>query len=166
MAVLTQGTQIYVLAPTEQDPSIFEVLKIDCPTSFDPGTSPADQIEVTCMEDTDARAFLRGLRSPGEASLTINADPRVESHVRLFELAQQGAIPLKWAVGWSDGKDIDPTEVQDSNGDWDFDLPSGRSWFVFDGYISDFPFSFELNSVVQSTITIQRSGPAAWYPKV
>ncbi len=166
MAVLTQGTQIYVLAPTEQDPSIFEVLKIDCPTSFDPGTSPADQIEDTCLEETEARTYLRGLRSPGEASLTINADPRVESHVRLFELAQQGAIPLKWAVGWSDGKDIAPTAVQDSNGDYDFNLPTGRTWCVFEGYISDFPFSFEVNSIVSSTITIQRSGPVAWSLKV
>lgn len=166
MSVLTQGTQVYALVPTEADPSIFEVLNVECPTEFDPGTATADQIEDTCLDETDSRTYKRGLRSPSEATLTINADPRNASHVRLFELSQGDNQNIKWAIGWADGKDIAPTAVQDSNGDYDFNLPTGRTWYVFEGYISDFPFSFEVNSVVSSAITIQRSGPALWIPKV
>ncbi|MDO1979112.1 phage tail tube protein, partial [Escherichia coli] len=65
----------------------------------------------------------------------------------------------------SDGIGIAPTEAQDSNGDWDFVLPPTRTWFVFRGYVSDFPFDFAANAVVTSTATIQRSGGSAWIRK-
>src|SRR5690625_2712447 len=111
MAILTQGTQVYVLAPTAADPETFEVLEIECATAFTPGGNPADQIETTCLSDT-VRSYLRGLRTPGQASLTINADPRNDSHIRLHELSEDDSIEdLAWAVGWSDGTGIDPSAV-------------------------------------------------------
>src|SRR5690625_1585189 len=91
MAILTQGTQVYVLAPTAADPETFEVLEIECATAFTPGGNPADQIETTCLSDT-VRSYLRGLRTPGQASLTINADPRNDSHIRLHELPEDDSI--------------------------------------------------------------------------
>ncbi|MDQ9546488.1 phage tail tube protein, partial [Serratia marcescens] len=39
------------------------------------------------------------------------------------------------------------------------------TWFVFQGYVTDFPFDFQANTVVSTTATIQRSGPAVWVPK-
>ena len=48
----------------------------------------------------------------------------------------------------------------------EFSVPTTRTWNVFDGYVSGFPFNFALNSVVQSAVSIQRSGEAFWYPKV
>ena len=53
----------------------------------------------------------------------------------------------------------------DSNGEYDFTLPPDRTWFVFVGHVSDFPFDFAANTVVTSTVTIQRSGGSAWIPK-
>lgn len=47
----------------------------------------------------------------------------------------------------------------------EFDLPTDRTWNVFEGYVSGFPFNFALNSVVQSDVSIQRSGDNFWYPK-
>ena len=47
-----------------------------------------------------------------------------------------------------------------------YNLPEGRTWITFQGYVSGFPFNFAANSVVQSTVAIQRSGEAFWYPKV
>lgn len=47
-----------------------------------------------------------------------------------------------------------------------YNLPGGRTWITFQGYVSGFPFNFAANSVVQSTVSIQRSGEAFWYPKV
>lgn len=163
MAILTQGTQVYVLAPTAADPEVFEVLEIECATAFTPGGNPADQIETTCLSDT-VRSYLRGLRTPGQASLTINADPRNESHIRLFELSENDDIEdLVWAVGWSDGTGLAPTV--NAAGD-DFELPDGRTWFVFRGYVSDFPFDFAANTVVTTAATIQRSGGSTWVRKV
>ena len=162
MSILTQGTQVYALVPSVADPAIFTVLEVECATAFSPGGNPADQIEVTCLSDK-VRRYMRGLRTPGQASLTLNADPRNASHVRLHQLSEDDSIEsVAWAVGWSDGVDIPPT--LNVGGD-DFVLPPSRTWFVFDGYVSDFPFDFAANTVVSTAATIQRSGGSAWIRK-
>jgi len=162
MPILAQGTQIYALVPTVADPDVLEVIEIECATAFNPGGNPADQIETTCL-DASVRTYLRGLRTPGQASMTLNADPRNDSHVRLHELSEDDTIEnIMWAVGWSDGKDIPPTI--NVAGD-DFELPTTRTWFVFEGYVSDFPFDFAANTVVTTAATIQRSGGSAWIRK-
>jgi hypothetical protein len=240
MSILTQGTQVFALVPTVLNPSLFEVMEIECATAFSPGGNPADQIEVTCLSDA-VRRYMRGLRTPGQASLTLNADPRNASHIRLHQLSEDDSVEsIRWVVGWSDGKGILPTvgtsgslaaislgdggsgyttapsvaitggggtgatataviaggEVTGFNitnpgsgyttpptialtggggtgaaatavlgeGD-DFVLPSTRTWFVFDGYVSDFPFDFAANAVVTTAATIQRSGGSAWIRK-
>src|SRR5690606_3798804 len=43
--------------------------------------------------------------------------------------------------------------------------PEDRTWFIFEGYVADFPFNFELGAVVSTEISIQRSGASAWIPK-
>ncbi|WP_256326632.1 phage tail tube protein [Pseudomonas sp. NFACC13-1] len=50
-------------------------------------------------------------------------------------------------------------------GDGGLSLPNTRTWFVFDGYVSDFPFDFAANSVVTTAASIQRSGGSAWIRK-
>ena len=238
MSMLTQGTQVYVLAPTQANPAILEVLTIESVTAFNPGGSPADQIEDTSLEETSARSYLRGLRTPGQASLTINADPRNASHLRLHQLSESNSnTPLKWAIGWSDGAGTPPAKAAPgvatatvlaggvgyataptltfSGGggtgmagtatvaggivtgititaqgtgytsapaiafggpgtgasakvnwpDPGFTLPTTRTWFTFQGYVSDFPFDFAGNTVVSTVAAIQRSGGSAWVPK-
>jgi hypothetical protein len=165
MSKLTQGTQVFFIDPEGSAPSVVEV---ECATSFNPGGAPADQIEDTCLA-ANARAYKPGLRTPGQASMTINADPENASHIRLHELSEDNPSPtLKWAVGWSDGPlDADglPTSVPGIDSSGDFDLPSDRTWFVFEGYVADFPFDFQLNSVVTTNISIQRSGGSYWIKK-
>ena len=160
MSVLTQGTQIYFIDP-EFDSNGPGVREVECATTFTPGGNPADQIEDTCLSDT-SRSYKPGLRTPGQATLGLNADPENESHVRLHQLSETDPSPtLKWAVGWADGTSV-PT--LDSSGD--FDLPTDRTWFVFEGYVSDFPFDFTANTVVTTQAAIQRSGGSAWIRKV
>lgn len=165
MSVLTQGTQIFFIDPNF-DSSGPDVREVECATTFSPGGNPADQIEDTCLSAT-TRSYKPGLRTPGQASLGLNADPENDSHVRLHELSETDPSPmLKWAVGWSDGTSLPTITGPDSNGDYDFDLPTDRTWFVFEGYVSDFPFDFAANTVVTTTATIQRSGGSAWIRKV
>lgn len=155
MSKLTQGTQVYFI-----DPDDLSVIAIDCATSFNPGGNPADQIEDTCLE-SEVRTYKKGLRTPGAASLTINADPEKASHTRLHELSEDDTDRnVKFAVGWSDGT---AAPTADSDGDWV--LPSTRTWFTFDGFVSDFPFDFAANSVVTTSVSIQRSGGSTWTPK-
>lgn len=160
MSVLSQGTQIYFIDP-DFDSNGPGVREVECATTFTPGGNPADQIEDTCLSDT-SRSYKPGLRTPGQATLGLNADPENESHVRLHQLSETDPSPtLKWAVGWADGTSV-PT--LDSSGD--FDLPTDRTWFVFEGYVSDFPFDFAANTVVTTQAAIQRSGGSAWIRKV
>lgn len=163
MSMFTQGTQLYALVPADGAPGTFEVLNIECVTEFNPGGSPADQIDDTCLEQLGGRTYKRGLRTPGQATVTINADPRNESHLRLHGLSESDDdSPIQWAIGWSDGVNIPPTVAA---GSAELVLPPTRTWFVFQGYVSDFPFDFTGNTVVKTQATIQRSGGSSWVPK-
>ena len=157
MSILTQGSKLYMIDPADDS-----LLPIDCVTAFNPGGAPADQLEDTCMEDVSGvRSYKRGLKTPGQAAITLNIDPANASHVRLYELSEGIANQnLKFALGWSDGT---AAPTVDSNSD--FNLPNTRTWFTFEGYVADFPFDFQLNALVTGDISIQRSGPGVWVPK-
>jgi len=134
------------------------VIVVGCFTSIDGVTNPADQIDVTCLSAAD-RTFIAGMNSPGTKTFEINVDPTDASHVRLHELK---GTTLKWAIGWSDAVGTDPTV--DSSGD--FVLPTTRTWLDYEGFITDYPFSFAVNSVVKSSISVQISGAITFTPKV
>lgn len=153
MAKKTQGTKLFVI-----DPQNGSVLTVGCATSIDGIDSTLDQLETTCLE-ADARTYIAGLATPGSATFGINFDPADASHVRLHELKKAGTT-LKWAIGFSDSK-TEPTA--DTSGE--FVLPTSRSWITFDGFMNSYPFSFALNSVVQSTVGIQISGDPIITPK-
>lgn len=169
MSILTQGTQVFALAPPLTGTGPLTVMEVECATAFNPGGNPADPIDDTCLSDL-VRKYKKGLRTPGQAALTVSADPAVASHVRLHQLSEaDGETAIKWAVGWSDGpKDASGENTAlptlNAEGD-DFELPATRTWFVFEGYVSDFPFDFAANTVVSTAATIQRSGGSAWIPK-
>lgn len=161
MAILTKGTQVYALLPTVADPAVLEIVPIVCAKAFNPGGDAKSQIETTCLE-SDAKEYLPGLATPSSATLTIDADPRIQSHVRLYQAFQSAKNDnIKFAVGWSDG--IAPPTL--AVGGHDFVLPATRTWYVFSGYISDFPFDFAIDSVVATAMTIQRSGQSTWIQK-
>ncbi len=164
MAMKTQGTQLYARVPSIADPAVMEIINIECMNNFNGGGNPADQIVVECLDKT-TREYLRGMRTPGQATFTIDADPRNESHIRLHQMAEdddEAYDNIEFALGWSDGKDIPPT--LDSNGD--FVVPTSRTWFMYNGNVADFPFDFAANTTVKTAVAIQRSGPAVWIRKV
>ncbi len=154
MSVSAQGTQLYFV-----DPADGSINKVDCITELTGLSQTRDQVETTCLDDNE-RTYKPGLATPGTANFSIYPDPDTGSHLRLHELFVAGTT-LDWAVGWSDGKDIPPTDF-DSNG---WVLPTTRTWLTFQGYISDYPFDFAQNSEVTSALGIQTSGPTVWIPK-
>lgn len=151
----TQGTDLYVIDPADDS-----ILAVGCVTSIDGIDTALDQIETTCLGDT-ARSYEAGLATPGTATFGINTNPQDPSHIRLHALKVSGAT-LKWAVGWSEQPGLAPTV--DTAGD--FELPEGRSWITFTGFMNSFPFSFAQNAVVQSTVGIQVSGEPQLIPAV
>lgn len=161
MSILTQGTQVFALVPPTSGTGAMTVMEVECATAFNPGGSPKEQIEDTCLSSKE-RTYKPGLRTPGQASLTINADPNNASHIRLHQMSEaDGDTTVKWAVGWSDGT---AAPTLNAEGD-DFELPDSRTWFVFEGYVADFPFDFAANAVVSTAVSIQRSGGSAWIKK-
>lgn len=98
MSVVTQGTQLFALIDGA-------ALEIECITAFNPGGSPADQIEDTCLSERSTRTYRKGLQTPGQATVNLNADPRSPSHLRMFQLAQEGGDfeDIQFALGWADG---------------------------------------------------------------
>lgn len=239
MSILTQGTQVYALMPPLTGTGPSTVMEVECATAFNPGGAPKEQIEDTCLSSNE-RTYKPGLRTPGQASLTINADPNSASHIRLHQLSEaNGDTTLKWAVGWSDGTAAPTVAASGSldliavtsggsgyasaptvnltggggsgatavavldgdkvaainitnsgsgytsapnvtltggsgtgaaatatvNLEEDFVLPPSRTWFVFEGYVADFPFDFAANAVVSTAVSIQRSGGSAWVKK-
>ncbi|ENB7664020.1 TPA: phage tail protein [Enterobacter cloacae] len=158
MSVVTQGTQLYVLANGV-------VSEIECITAFSPGGSPADQIDDTCLSERNTRKYKKGLRTPGQATATLNADPANASHLMLSNMAESNdQSDVTFAIGWSDGES-EPTAGTGPGAVDGLVLPPDRTWYVFKGYVSDFPFDFQGNTVVQTSATIQRSGQGAWIPK-
>lgn len=153
MGMNTQGTQLYVIDPVDDS-----LIIIECVTSIDGIDTTIEQIETTCLEDM-ARTYEAGLATPGAASFGIQVDPRTASHVRLHQLKTAGT-QLNWALGWSDGTGVDPTVASDG----DFDLPATRSWITFTGFMNSYPFSFQQNAKVESTIGIQISGDPILVP--
>lgn len=158
MSVLTQGTQFYVLANGV-------VSEVECITSFTPGGNPADQIEDTCLSERNSRTYKKGLRTPASATVTLNADPANASHLMLHNLAESDDNQeLTFAVGWADGESA-PTASSLPGSTDGMLLPDDRTWFVFQGQVTDFPFDFQANTVVTTTAAIQRSGPSVWVSK-
>lgn len=146
MAIKTQGTNLYAIDPTDDS-----LVTVACVTSISGVTAARDQIEVTCLE-ANARSYESGMVTPGAVSLGLNFDPTKTSHEFLHDLYVAGTT-TKFAIGWSDGT---AAPTVDSAGD--FVTPTTRTWLVFDAYVSDMPFDFQLSSVVQSTVAMQMSG--------
>lgn len=157
MSVKTQGTMLYVIDPTDGS-----ALEVECVVNFDGLDVTREQIETTCLS-SDTRTYVSGLGTPGTASFTINANPNSASHVRLHQLYLAGN-DLTFAVGWSDGTAA-PTTMANSAGEFEFVLPTTRTWIEFEGFINSFPFSFAQNTVVTSTIGVQVSGSPVWVQK-
>lgn len=149
MAIKTQGTVLYAIDPADDS-----VITVGCITSLDGVDTTNEQIETTCLSDL-ARTYVSGLATPGTATFDINFDPADASHLRMHALKVAGTT-LKWAVGMSDATDAPTVTGTGASADWT--LPSGRSWIDFDGFMTNYPFAFQQNSVVQSSVGIQISG--------
>lgn len=153
MTIKTQGTRLYFIDPADES-----LVAIDCVLNIDGVDTTNEQIETTCLESL-ARTYESGLSTPGQASFGLNFDDSQSSHARLHQLKVAGTT-LLWAIGFSNG--TAPPTV-DSGGTFDF--PTSRSFVRFGGFITNFPFSIQQNSVVQSTISIQISGEPELHSK-
>lgn len=107
---------------------------------------------IQTLKDESA-TIIAGAQQPGTPSFSIYIN-NSETQAVLQEL-YQNAKTVEWLVGLSDG-DVAPEPGI---------LDAGRSWLTFEGFVTDFPFEFSVDSVVESSITIQQQGQYAFFPK-
>lgn len=161
--ILPQGTQLYCLAPKASGTG-FDLLKIPCVVSIDVGEDSRDEHEDTCLEETESHTFLPGLNNPGTTTFSVRIDPASTVHMRLNQL-NDTQTRFQWAMGWSDGVDVDPTDNVGTPGT--FTLPAERTWCTWVGHVAGFNFSgFEVaGDPIQGTVSIKRSSKVNWVVK-
>lgn len=154
--VKTQGTHLYVVDPGGGTPAL---VKFTCPTGITGVTSgAADQIETTCLDETEAKTYERGLDNPGAVNVPFNLKPSDASHQFVFELKKSGDT-VQWMVCLSES--ADPPTLTGG----EMTAPTTRTCFEFDGYVSELGIDIATNEIVRGTMVIQRTGPVTptWF---
>lgn len=165
MSRRTQGSMLWMVVQKSSDPALFELVKIGCPTDIKPGTDSKEKLEDTCLEEEHNKTYLEGggLSDTGTATFGINADPTNASHGRLYDMQDSGESAV-FVQGWPGKKrgtvkHIVPV-LDEATGD--LTLSNQRSWTKFKGYVESFPLDFDANTIVKTTVTIQRQSKVEW----
>lgn len=145
----TQGTHLFFI-------HALAAVKLACPTGISGITTGArDQIDVTCLDNTDDREFIGGLGSPGQMSVPFNFIPSDVSHQVLFDLKDSGDV-IDWLVAFSDGI-ASPTVTTG-----EFVAPTDRTSAELRGFVQDVSIDVATADKVSGTLSIQRSGRVKW----
>lgn len=148
----TQGTHLYFVKPGTPTGT---AVKVTCPTGISGLGGAADQIDTTCLDDTDDRQYVRGLGNPGQVTVPFVLKAGDASHADLIALKAAGTS-VEWMVCMSDATTA-PTVTASTNS---FAALTTRSNIEFTGYVADITIDAAGNEVVRGTMTIQRAG--AW----
>lgn len=151
--IKTQGTELFFL--DELSSSVDAVVKLACPTGITGLGGPADQLDDTCLDNTE-RTFKRGLGNPGQLTVPFNFIPTNRSHQILFDLKEDGRN-LPWMICFSDGT-VAPTAAAN-----DLVAPANRTSALISAYVSDVTIDVATNEIVRGTLILQRSGAVEWF---
>ena len=146
MALKTKGTELYMVLPGST-PSL---VKVGCPKGISGLGGSKPQIPLTCLDSAEQQ-FDPGMAAPGQMTVNLDYDPTKVSHTELWDMFADDTVTT-WIVCASDGT-APPTISGDT-----VTYPTTRTFWSFEGYIADLPLDFQLNSVVKSTMQVQRSG--------
>jgi len=144
--------------PTTNTATVPTLVKVGCPTGITGVGGAKPQVPTTCLDSTE-QTFFPGMANPGQMTVNLDFDPSKISHSNLWDMFNADVITT-WVIGASDGSAA-PT----INTAGVISYPSTRSYVNFDGYIADLPLDFQLNSVVKSTMQVQRSGARTLHKK-
>jgi hypothetical protein len=151
MSTLTQGTELFY----QSSPTVMTA--VDQITGITGTGGARSTIDVTNLKSTELESA-PGLGAPGAVSVPLNFDASNLSHQALFDLYTSGA-KVTWIIGLSDGT-APPTSASGT-----ITYPTTRTYISFTGFITDFPVDAALNSKLETTMTVQRSGPRAMHWK-
>ena len=151
MSIKTQGTHLYFVKPGSPTGA---AVKLTCPTGISGLGGSTDQIDVTCLDATEDRSYVRGMGNPGVVTVPFVLKAGDASHSDIIALRESGVV-VNWRACLSDGTDA-PTVTAGTN---NFAALATRSHISFAGYVSDITLDGSTNEVWRGTLTIQRSGP-------
>jgi hypothetical protein len=140
----TQGTSLYFIYNNT-------VHEVECSGISGIGGSRNTQTIQTLK--AESATIIAGAQQPGTPSFSIYIN-NSETQAVLQEL-YQNAETVEWLVGLSDGDVAAEPGV----------INGARSWLTFRGFVTDFPFEFSVDTVVESSITIQMRDKYTFMPK-
>lgn len=149
--VLTQGTNVWILHGALTAPVL---TKMDCITSISLGDDSTNDIDDTCLEETDTKTSQPGLTTPGDGEIVIKTDPLNASHMTLLQLAENRES-VKVYIGWSDGKTV-PTLAVAPTPENPVELPTTRTFSTFDAILRTSSPTFEPDSLVEHKVAMKR----------
>lgn len=147
--IKSQGTELfYASGPTA-------TTKIVCPTGISGLGGTRDQIDITCLDDTEDKQFTGGLGTPGQVTIPFNVHKGEISHEEVLALKASGETK-SWGIYSSDAATA-PAAVGSV-----MQPVTGRVSAIFNAYVADVSIDIGANDIWKGTITLQRSGPVAW----
>lgn len=149
MAVIkSQKTELYYASAATA------ASKVDCVTSISGLGGARDQIDTTCLDDTD-RTFAPGFGNPGQVTVEFNFKSESTVHEALFALKDAGTT-VSWGI-YSSQATTAPTAVAS-----EMQTVVDRSSAIFDAYVSDVNVEIAGNDIWKCTMVLQRSGTVSW----
>lgn len=155
MSVKTQKSELFFVDALSS--SVAAVMKMTCPTGITGLGGAADQIETTCLDNSEDKSYVRGLGNPGQVSVPFVLKPWEASHQVLFDLKASGDT-VGWMICLSDGTALPTLDSVDA-----LVAPTGRTSLAFQAYVADLNIDIATNEVVRGTLTLQRSGTVTPY---
>lgn len=146
--VFSQGTRVWI-----KHGDVPTLTLTQCIKGIDLGEDSPNEIQNTCLEETETTTSVYGLNTPGEGSITIDTDPENESHITLLQLADEMA-DVEVIIGWSDGTTVPTLSVDEVT------LPEDRTFTTFKAMLRASSPTFEPDSLVGHTINMKRQSKA------
>lgn len=159
MSQTSQGTQLWFV-----DPATNDLVEVTCPTAITLSAAAREQLDVTCLGDS-TRKYKRGLGNPTTVTFSVFFDTSDVSHVLLEDMLLSNSTNeedenVTFVVGMSDGT---AAPTADTSGDLTF--PTTRSYYTFEGYVSDGPLDIQIAAENTVEFSIQMSGNRVPYRK-
>lgn len=129
-----------------------------CLKTFDPGSDSAGKIETTCLDEEETKTYIPGLSDPGDGSLGFDIDTSNPSHLKIVQWATDKKA-LTIIQGGTDSQSV-PTVT---SGVLDT-LPTDRTWWRFEASLTTPVWKFDADTLVNCTVTMQRSSATTFIP--
>ncbi|WP_399696604.1 phage tail tube protein [Xenophilus sp.] len=147
--IKSQGTELFWASGASA------ATRVVCATSISGLGGAKDQVETSCLDNTEDKTFIGGLGNPGQVTVGFNVHKGEISHEDILALKAAGTV-VSWGIYSSDA--VTPPTVTGSV----MQPVVGRVSAIFQGYVADINIDIQGNDIWKGTITIQRSGPVTF----